>query len=164
MNFHGQYEHRDYLSSLMKLGLERERFGDIIVFDQEAFVVVLGENAEYICENLKHLTKFKKATVEVVELDAIKTKPISFEEMRIVVTSERMDNFIAEIAKCSRNKAEELVLSERVFVNQSLELKQSKLIKEGDILTIRGKGKYIIDAYLGENKKGRKIYQIKKYS
>ncbi len=159
----GAYEHRDYLSTFMKLGLERERFGDIIVFEEAAYVIVLNENAEYISENLKHFTRFKKSQIEIVSIQDVKTKPITFEELRIVVTSERIDNFVSEIIKCSRSQSEEFLITERVFINRKLETKPSKVVKVGDIVTIRGKGKYIIDSYVGENKKGRKVYLIKKY-
>lgn len=159
----GVYTHSDYLSCLMKLGLERERFGDIIVFEDEAYIIVLKENAEYIRENLSHLTRLKKSSIEIKEVVEIRVKPQEYEEIRIVISSERLDNFVAELAKCSRKIAEEYILSERVLVNNQLETKNSKQIKEKDVITIRGKGKYVVDEFAGTNKKERKIYIIKKY-
>ena len=153
----GVYTHSDYLSCLMKIGLERERFGDIIVFEEEAYIIVLKENAEYIKENLSHLTRLKKSSIEIKEVVEIRVKPQEYEEIRI------LDNFVAELAKCSRKIAEEYILSERVLVNNQLETKNSKQIKIKDIITIRGKGKYIVDEFIGTNKKERKIYSIKKY-
>lgn len=147
----------------MKLGLERERFGDIIVFPEEAYVVILEENAEYICENLKLFTRFKKAKISIIDIEKIRSKEITFEDFKIVISSERLDNFVAELAHCSRTKAEELLMAERVLVNQTVETKPSKSIKEKDIITIRGKGKFIIDSFEGHNKKLRKIYLVKKY-
>lgn len=90
-------------------------------------------------------------------------KPQEYEEIRIVISSERLDNFVAELAKCSRKNAEGYILSERILVNNQLETKNSKQIKIKDIITIRGKGKYIVDEFLGTNKKERKIYSIKRY-
>lgn len=159
----GKYNHSSYLGSLMKLGLERERFGDIICFEDEAYVILLSENAEYVKENLSHLIKFKKALIEIVEIDEIKIKPKEFEEFKIVISSNRLDNFVSEIIKCSRSKAEEYILSERVFINSVCELKNSKKLKVEDIITIRGKGKFIIEEFIGQNKKEREIYLIKKY-
>ena len=159
----GVYTHSDYLSCLMKLGLERERFGDIIVFEDEAYIIVLNENAEYIKENLSHLTRLKKSNIEIKNIAEIKVKQQEYEEIRIVISSERLDNFVAELARCSRKIAEEYILSEMVLVNNQLEIKNSKQIKPKDIITIRGKGKYIVDEFLGTNKKERRIYSIKKY-
>lgn len=159
----GKYNHSSYLGSLMKLGLEREVFGDIICFDEEAYIILLNENAEYVRENLSHLIKFKKAKIEIINIDEIKLKPKEFEEFKIVVASNRLDNFVSEITKSSRSKAEEYILSERVFVNGLTELKNSKKLKVKDIITIRGKGKFIIEEFIGNNKKEKEIYLIKKY-
>ncbi len=143
--------------------MERERFGDIICFQNEAYVILLGENAEYVRENLSHFTKFKKAKIDIININEIKVKPKEFEDLKIVVASNRLDNFVAEISKVSRSEAEEYILSERVFVNEIAELKVPKKLKVKDKITIRGKGKFIIDEFIGMNKKGKEIYLIKKY-
>lgn len=126
-------------------------------------MILLSENAEYVRENLSHFTKFKKAKIDVININEIKVKPKEFEDLKIVVASNRLDNFVAEISKSSRSKAEEYILSERVFVNEIAELKVSKKLKVKDKITIRGKGKFIIDEFVGMNKKGKEIYLIKKY-
>lgn len=159
----GKYNHSSYLSSLMKLGLERERFGDIICFDDEAYIILLSENAEYVKENLSHLIKFKKSNIEIINIDEIKIKQKEFEEFKIVVASNRLDNFVSEITKSSRSKAEEYILSERVLINNIVELKISKKIKVKDKITIRGRGKFIIEEFIGNNKKEKEVYLIKKY-
>lgn len=159
----GQYQHGDYLSSLMRIGLERDRFGDIVVFEDEAYIVVLKENASYIVENLKQLTRFQKATISEISISEMKTKEVTFEDLKIVIASNRLDNFVAELAKCSRKQAEEFLLAERVLVNNEIITKQTKQMKESDVITIRGKGKFIVDQYMGMNKKERMIYEIKKY-
>ena len=124
---------------------------------------MLNENAEYIKENLRHLTKFKKAGIDIINTYEIKIKPKEFEEFKIALSSNRLDNFVSEIVKCSRTKAEEYILSEKVFVNELVELKNSKRIKEKDKITIRGKGKFIVDEFIGTNKKEKEIYLVKKY-
>jgi len=159
----GQYTHRDYLSALMKIGLGRERFGDILVFDDEAEVIVLKENAEYICESLKQFTRFKKSDINIISIGEMRKKEVSFEELKIVVASPRLDSFVAELANCSRSQAEEMLMAERVFINSEIESKPSKQVHVDDIVTIRGKGKFIVSEFQGENKKERKIYFIKKY-
>lgn len=159
----GKYNHSSYLGSLMKIGLERERFGDIICFESEAYILVLNENAEYIKESLRNLVKFKKAQIDVINIEEIKIKPREFEEIKIIIPSNRLDNFVAELSKSSRGKAEEYILGERVLVNNITELKNSKKIKIGDIITIRGKGKFIIEEFIGTNKKEKEMYLVKKY-
>ena len=157
------YTHRDYLGSCMKTGLNRDRIGDIIVHEDKAYIIVLKENAEYIVDFLKNLTRFSKSEITIIDCDEIELKPQEFEEIKITIPSMRLDSIVSETIKYSRNKAEELITEEKVYVNAKLETKSSKTLKEGDILAIRGKGKYIIAELMGSNKKGKTIALIKKY-
>ena len=159
----GKYEHRDYLSAIMKLGLVRERIGNIIVHDNGAYIIVLKENAEYLKNSLKELIRFRKAEIEVIDINEIELTPMKFEEFKISISSNRLDNFVAEISKISRSKAEELLKNERISINSKVETKSSKEIKKGDILVIRGKGKFKIGEFLGINKKGKLLVEILKY-
>ncbi len=159
----GKYNHRDYLGALIKTGLNRNRIGDIFVHEDGADVVVLKENADYIVRFLKELVRFNKAQVEVISYTDMEIKEPEFDEINISVSSMRLDNVVSEIARTSRNKAEELLLNEKVFVNSKQETKSAKLVKENDVLAIRGSGKYIICELLGNNKKGKYIVKVKKY-
>ena len=75
----------------------------------------------------------------------------------------RLDNIVAEIAKCSRNKALEYLIQERVLVNFEVITKQTKEVKIRDRITIRGKGRFEIKEVLGNTKKGRIFLQIEKF-
>lgn len=159
----GKYQHRDYLGSIMQMGLNRNRIGDIIVYDDRTYIIVLKENAEYLVNYISDLTKFRKSQIELVDYQKIEIKPIEYEEFNILINSMRLDNFVSEIVKISRSKTEELLRQEKIFIDAKTEIKASKIIKEKDILVIRGKGKFLIDKIIGENKKGKTIVSIKKY-
>ena len=61
-----------------------------------------------------------------------------------------------------RKIAQEYLEQEKVYINYSEETKSTKTIKEKDILVIRGKGKYIIESFLGKNKKRKRSNTNKK--
>lgn len=149
----GQLKHKDYLGTLMSLGLERERIGDITVYEDRAYLLVMKENAEYIKNSLKQERKFKKAKIEIIDLSKIETKPIEYDNINISVNSLRIDNIISELLKTSRKIAIEYLENEKVSINYVVETKNHKTIKEKDLLVIRGQGKYIIENFLGKNKK-----------
>lgn len=48
-----EYEHRMVLSGIMKLGLKREKIGDILVRENGADIIVLSEVAEFLQSNLR---------------------------------------------------------------------------------------------------------------
>ena len=159
----GKFNHRDYLGVVMQAGLKRDRIGDIIVYKDKSYIFVLKENAEYIKETLKQFSRFNKAKVEIINYEDVEIKEPEFQEMRITVSSFRLDNIVSEIIRISRSKAEELLKNEKVFLNSKLEVRSTISVNENDILAIRGFGKYIIWKFLGSNKKGKNIITVKKY-
>ena len=159
----GKYEHRDYLSSVMRLGLERERIGDIIVYSNEAYIIVLKENAEYVKNSLKEFTRFKKSKIEIIDIEEIKSKSPELMPIEIHVASNRLDSIVSEIARTSRNKAEDLIKNERVSINCKFEYKSSKQVNIGDIIIVRGSGKFILDDIKENPKTKRLTIILKKY-
>ena len=101
--------------------------------------------------------------IDIIDIGEIKIRTAEFEDITILINSNRLDNFISEIAKISRSKTDELLDNEKVYLNSKLETKPSKEIREGDIIVIRGKGKFKINKFQGLNKKGKQIIEIKKY-
>ena len=158
-----KYEHREYLSGIMKLGIKREKFGDILVNENGADIVSLVEVSEYLVNDLKDLTRFQKSKISICNINELKDIVTEFEKIGIIVSSIRLDNFVSELANCSRNKAEELIEQGRVFINSINEFKASKKININDIITIRGKGKFIFDGIEKETKSGRYLLNMRKY-
>ena len=85
------------------------------------------------------------------------------EEIKIIIPSFRLDNFVSDLARTSRSKAVEIIKQERVFINGQNETKVSKQVKEGDIITIRGKGRFVVKQLSGTTRSGRTVVIIEKY-
>ena len=158
----GEYEHKNYLGALMKLGIKREKIGDILVDSEGADILISKDILKFLQSNLLELTRFQKAKLEEINLKDIKKVSIEKEKITITVTSMRLDNIVAELAKCSRSKANELLMQERVFVNFEVVTIQTKEVKEGDRITIRGKGRFIIKEVVGNTRKGNILLQVEK--
>lgn len=158
-----KYEHRVYLSGIMKLGIKREKFGDILVFEDEAYIIALKELSNYLYSELKGLKRFQKSLITIEEVEKLPSKENEFEDISIIVPSLRMDNIVSDLAKCSRNQAKELIEEGKVFINGIQEFKISKLINTNDIITIRGKGKFIFDNVENKTKKDNFVLKLKKF-
>ncbi len=158
-----EYDHRTYLGSIIKLGIEREKTGDILVEPQGADIIVKEETVEFLLQNLSSLTRFKSAEITKVNIQDLKDTKISKVEVSAVMISLRLDNIVSTLAKTSRSKAVEILAQERVFLNHKLETKASKQVKVGDIITIRGKGRFEFREIAGNTRKGRYIVKIDKY-
>ena len=159
----GKYVHKDYLSGIMKLGIKREKCGDILVFDDGADIIVSTDIANYILNNLSQLTRFSKSKIEQLDISKVRIPDIKKEEIRITVSSMRLDNIVSQLANVSRTNAEQIIKEQKVFVNYENEMKNSKIINEKDIITIRGKGKFNVLKVNGVSKKGKIILTVEHY-
>ena len=162
-NIDEMLEHKNVLGGLIKLGIKREKIGDIIIHENYVDVIVCKEIVKFILSNLNQLTRFRGTCVEVVDINNIESKKQEFKEFTVMVSSLRLDNIISELAKTSRSKAVEIICQERVFVNYENESKSTKLIKVNDVITIRGKGKFIVEEIVGNTRSGKFIVKVKKY-
>ena len=159
----GKYSHRNYLGGIVKLGLRREKVGDIIVGEEGADIITLNEFAEILKKELPSLTRFENAKIEIKEIQNLRKLELKVEETTIIVPSLRLDNFVSDLARTSRNKASEIIAQERVFINGQNETKNSKQVKIGDIITIRGKGRFVIREFTGTTRSGRTVVLVEKY-
>ena len=158
-----QYDHRRYLGAIMKLGIEREKIGDISVKRNGAEIIVKNEVQSFLVQNLGELTRFSSADIEVDSIDNLQQIETNKIELTEIIASLRLDNIVSSLARTSRNKAVQILDDERVFINYECESKNTKLVKQGDIITIRGIGKFVIDEIVGNTKSGRFVIIIKKY-
>ena len=160
---YGKYTHRDYLGGLIKLGIKREKIGDILVFEDGADILILEEISKFVITNITQLTRFSKSKIEVVNLEDVREKKINKKEINLIVSSMRLDCIVSEIAKTSRGKAEEIINDARVFVNYENIMKSTKQIKEKDIITIRRIGKFKLEKIDGKTRNERVKIIVSQY-
>lgn len=155
--------HRDFLGAIMSLGVSRSVVGDIAVLSEsEAFVIVHERIAAYIDTELNKIGRDGVKT-EIIRLDPMFEIPRRYEESVITVASVRLDGVVKAITGKSREAAAEMVRSGLVELSYSQTEDVSADVANGDILSIRGFGKFVIGKVIGETKSGRIKIEIKKY-
>lgn len=142
--------HRDFLGSVLNLGIKRELLGDLIVFENVGFLFVLEQMADYLTENLKRV---RHTDVKVERCRALPDGAgVCLEERFVVAASPRVDAVIGAVWNLSRSDAKKLVEEERVTLYGKRITDPSKELHEGDRLSVRGYGRFYFD---GEEKKTR---------
>ena len=153
--------HRDFLGSLMALGIKRETVGDILVEEGRAVVFLTIEVKNFV------LTQIKKIGRVGVTLTEGFCEPLpqsdKLAEFKDTVASNRLDCVVSSLCSVSRGNAAELIENGFVSVNSVVTEKTTKLITDGDIITVRGKGKFIITSLSAKTKKQRTVLEYKKY-
>lgn len=153
--------HRDFLGAMMGLGVERSVVGDILVGQGQCVAFAKEEMAAYFAAEL---TKVGRIGVKA-SLGASDPLPVErhFVEIKGVAASNRLDCLTAIAARTSREKASTLVQMGLVQLNHRETLSPSARVEEGDVLSIRGQGKFIIDRLGPITQKGRLSVQCRKY-
>lgn len=145
--------HRSVLGSVLGLGIKREMIGDIIVQNKTCDVVVIKEMKEFIINNLR---KVGSENVEVCEVELQDILKIDAQKQlkNFSVASLRVDAIISVVFGISREKSASLISQEKVLINFLPCLNNSKSIKEGDLISVRGFGRMRLVEVVRRNTKG----------
>ena len=152
--------HRDFLGTLMSLGIERDKIGDILVKEGIAFVFASDSIAKYCLENI---TKVGGIGVDIEVTEDKICSDVKFEEITKTIASNRADCVIGAVCSLSREKAKEFILSGNLIVNHIICESITKEINNGDVLSVRKFGKFIVCSIDEKTKKGRLKLSLKKY-
>ena len=154
--------HRDFLGSLMALGLTREKIGDILVESGGCQVLVDPSSLDFLVQNWDSAGR-EKLTVSPLPLEALTVPEAAVKEVRDAVSSMRLDNVLASAFSLSRGRAAEAVEKGAVQVNYTVCQKPDKPVSAGDVITCRGLGKCVLDTVGGPTKKGRLPVAIRRF-
>ena len=155
--------HRDYLGSVLGLGLERAVIGDIFIADEfSAYLACKGDMAEFL---VCHLTHVASDTVRVSVMPAGFVPPVEKKRQAIrdTVASERLDCVVAALCNLSREKAQIAVKSGLVDLNYETVDACDTTVVPPCVLSVRGVGKFSVLSFDGETKKGRMRLSAEKY-
>ncbi len=151
IRFASDIGHRDVLGSLMSLGFDRSLLGDIVLREKEAWVFCTERIAGFICDSL---TAVRRSAVKVTRVEA--PPPGELFQIRretVQVTSERMDALVAHVFSLSRGSAQSLFSAGKVFLDGAECLRPDAAPREGQIVSVRGMGRF---RYLGPESRSKK--------
>ena len=149
-----QLTHRDYLGSLVGLGIERSVIGDILVNENGADIICLEEISEFIM--LHYMAAGRtELTLEKLPITDLEVTDTNFKEVTDTIASLRLDNVISSAFKMSRSKAVASISKGIVFVNNVEISKSDFKVNHGDKLVVRGLGKCKLAEVGGRSRKDR---------
>lgn len=149
--------HRDFLGSLMGLGIRREMLGDIIINENCGYLFAMDSICDYIIDNL---TQVKHTTVKCSKVAQIPESALPQpERTEFIVSSERLDVLVSAVYNLSRSKTQILFNQEKVFIN-GVSKSVSTIGTVGDKISVRGFGRFIYNGVLRRTKKDRLVVEI----
>ncbi len=159
--FSDALSHRDYLGSLMNLGIDRCKIGDIVLQEEGAFLFCQDKIADYLCGEL---TRVKHTTVNcrLCDLEELHYEP-KLQEIIGTVASVRLDALLSLAFGSSRSGLTGLIEGGKTFVNGRMTTSNGYHLKEGDMISVRGYGRFRYCGVVTATKKGRNLVKIEKY-
>ena len=156
-NKFNKVEHRNILGAIHNLGINFNRFGDIIVLEDMVYIFVDEEIADFV---VMEFTKAGRVNLKFdrVDLTSVQIEK-KYEDFEIVSSSFRLDSIVAKITNKSRSKVKEFLEQELIKLNHSVIKNGEKNCVNGDVISIRKYGRFILKEYT-QNKKSLK-YRIK---
>ena len=154
--------HQDILGTLYSLNISDEMFGDVVIWNNRYFIIILSSIDNYIKSNL---TSIKNSKVDLIERDPyyLKDYKQEYEECIIIVPSIRVDVIVSKIINSSRSNALEKIKNGDIYLNYELLTKPTYMLKENDIFSIRKFGKYKFLGEINRTKKGSLVIKYLKY-
>ena len=161
IKFSESLTHRDYLGALLNLGIERSVIGDIVVQEKAAWFFCQNKMTDFFLDNLCRVHHTNILITKVDDPDKLPCPKL--EAINGTCASVRLDSLISLAFKASRSSMVSYIEGGQVFVNGKLITSNGYEPKEGDIISVRGKGRFIFDGMSHQTKKGRCGVRILRY-
>lgn len=146
--------HSDVMGTFLSLGLRRNKLGDIYARDGRIQLMVTKDILSYVLMNLTMVKNVGISFTEIPYSHATFT-PESWRGSNHTVSSLRMDVVIKAIYNLSRKEAVSYISKGLVKLNYKVTEDAKSVLEEGDLISVRGKGRSKLIAINGHSKKGK---------
>lgn len=156
-----EVSHRDFLGACLATGLKRERVGDIVLIPGGCQIVLTPEALTVVLAQLDAVHHVPVTATEI-DIEQLMVEPERIKEMRTTVASLRLDAVAAFGFGMSRTKMVREIKGERLKINWKLVDDPSHTVVEGDVLSMRGRGRVTVEQVTGQTRKGRIALVLKR--
>ncbi len=156
----GSFGHRDLLGAILGLQIERDCVGDLRILEGKAYAAVYKPMAAFLCDNLREVGR---VSVRTELTDEPLPPPPEGKKERVNVPSLRLDACLQQVLRLSRAKAQELVRAGRVQRNWEEETRTDASLEAGDMVSVRGVGRFRILEKMGESRKNRLFIEVETF-
>jgi RNA-binding protein YlmH len=160
--FSDSLNHRDFLGAVLNLGLDRSKIGDILITENEGYLFVHSGISEFIAEQLVKV-KHTMVNSTIIDRKDFDYQP-KFKEITGTVSSVRLDSILSVAFQSSRSSLSGLIEGGKVSVGGKIIYSNSYTLKENDVVSVRGYGKFIFSGTSYQTKKGRYSVKILLYT
>ncbi len=162
INTYDSLRHQDILGSILSLNISSSYLGDIIVDNDNYYFYILSELASFIKDNLLFIGN-NRVELEEIPLFLMNNYERKYEKLSVIVASLRIDNVLSKIIGTNRDSIVEKIKNKEVIVNYEILNKNSYILHENDIFSVRKYGKYKYIGVINHTKKDNLVIEYLKY-
>ena len=153
--------HQEIMGTLFSLGIDPSMYGDILIIDNHYYIYILDIIENYLISNFNKI-KNDKIELKKIDIDFLSNYEREYEEIELIVSSNRIDTVLSHLIHTSRDKISEKIKNKEILVNYDYP-KTSYYLKENDIFSIRRYGKYKYMGVINNTKKDNMVIKILMY-
>lgn len=162
INTYEKLRHQDILGSVLGLNILSSYVGDIIIEGDNYYFYIISDMDGFIKDNLNVIGN-KHVSIEKINLDTLKDYERKYAEYEVVVSSLRIDNVISRIINTNRKLVCDKVKNKEIIINYEVLTRNSYVLKEDDVFSIRSYGKYKFIGVINSTKKNNLVIKYLKY-
>ncbi|WP_308534230.1 YlmH/Sll1252 family protein [uncultured Peptoniphilus sp.] len=152
-------KHKNVLGSILGLGIDRRKIGDILIGKDFTYFFAKNEISDFIFYNLEKISNYNVSLIETEDGEDFPKK--EYNEREIIISSRRLDAFLSQALKIPRSKAASLISQNQVKVNFTYIDKSSYMLNENDLVSVRRYGRIIFSNIEKTTKKDKLLVKIK---
>lgn len=155
-------KHSEIMGSLFGLNIEDEMFGDIVIFDNQYYIMIMDSIFDLV-KNEYNMVGSKKVSLNEVSFDVLNNYKRKYKKIELIVSSLRIDNVISKLIFSSREDIKKKLVNDEIFINYEVCHKPNYNLNEGDIFSIRKCGKFKFGGVIKNTKNDKILVKIYKY-
>ncbi|TFE31751.1 RNA-binding protein [Cohnella luojiensis] len=157
-----ELDHGDYLGALLGLGIKRDKIGDLHVSEEGCHALIAEEIGDFLIGHMKQAHRVD-VRVTVRPLSELREITSTLEEQVISVASMRLDGVASDVFRLSRTKIVAPIKAGRCRVSWKPVEDPSHPLREGDVVSMKGFGRFKILEVEGLSKSGRIRVRVGKF-
>ena len=159
---YSKLRHQDILGAILSLNISSSYLGDIIIDDDNYYFYIIGDLSDFIKNNLNIIGN-SKVLLEEIDLSLLENYERKYKELETIVSSIRIDTVISRIIKINREEVINKIKNKEVLLNHEVLTKNSYILKENDIFSIKRYGKYKYIDIVNNTKKNNLVIKYLQY-
>jgi RNA-binding protein YlmH len=157
-----ELDHGDYLGALLGLGIKRDKIGDLHVREDGCHALIAEEIGAFLTGHMRQAHRVD-VILSVLPLSAFREVRQTLEEQVLSVASLRLDGIASDVFRLSRTKIVAPIRAGRCRVNWKTEEDPSTPLRAGDMVSMKGFGRFKLLEVEGVSKSGRTRVRIGKF-